>query len=63
MIEKTNHESKENIEIKHVRFANESIHYPIPVDMNKFKFEKEYDDEVFGWYEDSFIAIKKSKNV
>jgi len=44
-----------------VRFPNES--YPIEIKnfkWDEFKVEKEFDNEVFGWYNNVYIAVKKA---
>jgi hypothetical protein len=43
-----------------VRFPNESFFEEMLIDMDKFKLEKEFDDEMFGWYNGLFISIKKT---
>lgn len=43
-----------------VRFPNESFFEEVQLDLSRFKPEKEFDDEIFGWYDDSiYISIKK----
>ncbi len=42
-----------------VRFPNETEFYEIPLDINLFKPNKEFDNETFGWYAGSYISIKK----
>lgn len=42
-----------------VRFPNESYFEEILIDMSKFKPEKEFSDEIFGWYNNLYISIKK----
>jgi hypothetical protein len=42
-----------------VRFPNESFFEEKYIDMNKFKPNKEFNDEIFGWYGDIYISIKK----
>ena len=42
-----------------VRFPNESFFEEVSIDMNKFKLEKEFVDEMFGWYGGLYISIKK----
>ena len=42
-----------------VRFPNESFFEEVSIDINKFKLEKEFDDEMFGWYYGVYICIKK----
>ena len=43
-----------------VRFPNESYWDEMKIDLSKFKQENEFDHEVFGWYEDIYISIKKT---
>ena len=42
-----------------VRFPNETEFYEIPLDINLFESNKEFDNEIFGWYAGSYISIKK----
>ena len=42
-----------------VRFPNESTYQEIKLDIDKFEHRNEFDDEVFGLYEGSYISIKK----
>jgi len=42
-----------------VRFPNESEYQEIKVDMDKFERRSECDVEVFGWYDGTYISIKK----
>lgn len=42
-----------------VRFPNESYFIEIDLDMSQFKPEKEFDDQIFGWYGDIYISVKK----
>lgn len=42
-----------------VRLPNESFFEEIFIDMNLFKPVKEFKDEIFGWYNDLYISIKK----
>ena len=42
-----------------VRFPNESTYQEIKLDIDKFERRNEFDDEVFGLYEGSYISIKK----
>jgi hypothetical protein len=44
-----------------VRFPNESFFEEIEINMSEFKPTTEFDDEVFGWYGDIYISIKKDK--
>jgi hypothetical protein len=48
-----------NTKLKQVRFANESYYHTIPIDINKFEPRKEFNNEVFGWYDGTYVAIKK----
>ena len=49
--------SKGNIK---VRFPNESFYDEINVkNVIDFKISKEFDDEIFGYLNSSFVAIKK----
>lgn len=42
-----------------VRFPNESSFKEVLIDMSKFKANNEFKDEIFGWYGDIYISIKK----
>jgi hypothetical protein len=43
-----------------VRFTNESTWTEmVNFDWGGFKMDKEYDDEIFGWYLGTYIAIVK----
>ena len=42
-----------------VRFPNESVPIEIDFDINEFKPEKEFKDEVFGWYKNTYVSISK----
>ena len=42
-----------------VRFPNESTYDKISINLNEFKVDKEFDDEIFGWYKDTYISLKK----
>jgi len=42
-----------------VRFPNESSYEKISIDLSQFKGEKSFDDETFGWYKGTYIALKK----
>jgi len=48
-----------NKKLKYVRFPNESCYHVIPIDINKFEPRRDFDNEVFGWYEGTYVAIKK----
>jgi len=42
-----------------VRFPNEGAYQEVELDIDKFERRNEFDDEVFGWYDGTYIAIKK----
>jgi len=42
-----------------VRFPNESIPFEIELDMNEFHLEKDFGDELFGYWRGVYISIKK----
>jgi len=43
-----------------VRFPNESFFEEVHLDLSQFVPEKEFSDEVFGWYGGkTYISIKK----
>ena len=43
-----------------VRFPNESTWTEVPnFDWGEFKLDKEFDDEIFGWYGGVYISIVK----
>lgn len=42
-----------------VRFPNESEFQELMIDLDKFKPTKEFKDEIFGWYGDIYISLKK----
>ena len=42
-----------------VRFPNEDFYQEIEINMDEFKPSNDFDDEVFGWYHDTYISIKK----
>jgi hypothetical protein len=45
-----------------VRFPNESTWTEmVNFDWSEFKMDKEFDDEIFGWYLGAYIAIVKNK--
>jgi len=45
-----------------VRFPNECYFEEIEMDLNEFKPVNEFDDEVFGWFGDIYISMKKHNN-
>ena len=44
---------------KLVRLPNECYFEELEINMNEFKPQTELNDEVFGWYGDIYISIKK----
>lgn len=42
-----------------VRFPNESIPFEIELDMDEFHLEKDFGDEIFGYWRGVYISIKK----
>ena len=42
-----------------VRFPNETEYSELWIEMDKFRIEFEFEKEIFGWYGNSYIAIKK----
>ena len=42
-----------------VRLPNESFFEKLRIDLSKFSPEKEFKDEIFGWYKNLYISIKK----
>jgi len=42
-----------------VRFPNESFFEEIPIDLSKFVPEKEFENETFGYYGETYISIRK----
>jgi len=49
----------ENIQLKKVRFSSDDYYIDLNVDMNRFLVSNEFSDEIFGWYDNIFISIKK----
>lgn len=45
-----------------VRFPNESDYQEITIEIFKFKPEKFFESEIFGYYDNMYIAIKIEKN-
>lgn len=45
-----------------VRFPNECYFEEIEMDLNDFKPVNEFDDEVFGWFGDIYISMKRNNN-
>jgi hypothetical protein len=46
---------------KYVRFADDDTYQYITINMSEFTPTKEFDDEVFGWYGNTYMAIKKTE--
>ena len=44
---------------KLVRFPNTDFFQEILMDISKFKPQNEFQDEIFGWYGNILISIKK----
>jgi hypothetical protein len=42
-----------------VRFPNESSYEKISIDLSEFTPSKSFEDETFGWYKGTYIALKK----
>lgn len=42
-----------------VRFPNEPHQIPVRVNVEEFKVDREFDDEVFGWLGEQYVAINK----
>ena len=42
-----------------VRFPNESVPFEIDLDMDEFYPEKDFGDEVFGYWRGVYISVKK----
>jgi len=42
-----------------VRFPNESFYEKISIDLSEFTPSKSFEDETFGWYKGTYIALKK----
>ena len=43
-----------------VRFPNESVTFEIELDMDEFHPEKDFGDEIFGYWRGVYISISKS---
>jgi hypothetical protein len=55
-------EQSKNKEVKLVRFADDDTYQQLSIDMNEFKPSREFHDEIFGWYGNLYVVIKKDKN-
>ncbi len=43
-----------------VRFPNECFFEEISLNLDEFQPVNEFDEEVFGWYNETYISIKKN---
>ena len=43
-----------------VRFPNECFFEEISLNLDEFQPVNEFEDEVFGWYNETYISIKKN---
>ena len=48
---------------KMVRLPNECYFEELDINMDEFKPNTEFEDEVFGWYGDMYISIKKPETL
>jgi hypothetical protein len=48
-------------ETKLVRFPNESEPQKVELDMKQFLFSREFEGEIWGIYNNTYIAIKKEE--
>lgn len=42
-----------------IRFANTDYYVQMDIDLGRFTLDRETEIELFGWYEGTYIAIKK----
>lgn len=42
-----------------MRFPNESYFDDVTINMDEFKPEKMFKDEIFGWYKGVYVSISK----
>ena len=42
-----------------IRFPNESFFEEILINLDEFQPVNEFDEEIFGWYKNTYISIKK----
>lgn len=42
-----------------IRFPNESCFDTIMINMDEFKTEQVFKDEIFGWYKGAYVSISK----
>ena len=43
-----------------IRFPNECFFEEISLNLDEFRPVNEFEDEVFGWYNETYITIKKN---
>lgn len=48
------------INLVKIRFACSDFWEDVSIDLSKFKAEKEFTDQIFGWYEGEYISILKT---
>jgi len=46
-----------------IRLPNDSYFEEMPIFLSRFKVEKEFEDEIFGWYDNTYISIKKTNEI
>jgi hypothetical protein len=42
-----------------IRFPNESFFEELLINLDEFQPVKEFNEEIFGWYNNTYISIKK----
>lgn len=55
-------EQSKNTEVKLVRFADDDTYRELSINMNEFQPSREFHDEIFGWYGNLYMVIKKDKD-
>ena len=45
-----------------IRFPNESFFGEILINLDEFQPVNEFDEEIFGWYNNTYISIKKDES-
>jgi hypothetical protein len=45
-----------------IRFPNESFFGEILINLDEFQSVNEFDEEIFGWYNNTYISIKKDES-
>ena len=43
-----------------IRFPNECFFEEVSLNLDEFQPVNEFDEEVFGWYNETYISIKKN---